>query len=498
MKMHKILFSTLAAAAAVTFVAPTAFASMILYKTEDWTIDSKNSFSSGVTLAILGGTTKVGDTPADAKLPYALNVGGRVYVCNDATLDLTNNKTTKVADKMTDYAVIDIQGGTVLMNNTGTGDGTNFGSSYLNAHIQISNGGVYEVTTAQDGGDARGFSVVTSVKITGYNTTNKTFTGVYQTDFSGTYRYSGTGAAKLSDNTLNQRISVADDSRVKLVFEVTKEDASLNVEKQIGNCYNPTTEADFKETAGAVEKTGSGTLVLSAENLYTGGTIVSAGTLEVANAKALGTGTVSVASGATLKVSASETTFGKVTLAEGAKLVLANGAKVDIALDGKIASGSSVDVAAGSTLNIADGSSDATLSSGANFTVNKAEAIATASVSLPKAGDVAVNTLAAWAFDITKTETDEITVTLQLSSGLDGDAIRVYHKADTATTWDDVTTTVTDKSYDSSTGKLTFKTKSFSSYAAGTTQVIPEPSAFGLLAGIGALALAISRRKRRK
>ncbi|MGN0861477.1 MAG: beta strand repeat-containing protein, partial [Candidatus Spyradosoma sp.] len=52
--------------------------------------------------------------------------------------------------------------------------------------------------------------------------------------------------------------------------------------------------------AGALQKNGTGELVLSGTNTYTGGTTISAGTLVAAHASALGTGNVTVADGATL------------------------------------------------------------------------------------------------------------------------------------------------------------------------------------------------------
>ncbi|HWA86716.1 MAG TPA: autotransporter-associated beta strand repeat-containing protein [Opitutus sp.] len=51
---------------------------------------------------------------------------------------------------------------------------------------------------------------------------------------------------------------------------------------------------------GSLTKTGSGSATLSGANTFSGGTTVSAGTLVLGNASALGTGTLSVASGATL------------------------------------------------------------------------------------------------------------------------------------------------------------------------------------------------------
>uniref|UniRef100_UPI004039C8D5 autotransporter-associated beta strand repeat-containing protein n=1 Tax=Variovorax sp. BK018 TaxID=3450241 RepID=UPI004039C8D5 len=73
-------------------------------------------------------------------------------------------------------------------------------------------------------------------------------------------------------------------------------------------------------TGGSVVKVGSGTLVLSGANTYTGGTTVSAGTLRVNNivGSATGTGAVLIQSGATL--GGSGTIAGAVTVANGASV----------------------------------------------------------------------------------------------------------------------------------------------------------------------------------
>ena len=52
--------------------------------------------------------------------------------------------------------------------------------------------------------------------------------------------------------------------------------------------------------AGSLTKVGSGTLNLTNANLYTGGTVINAGTVSISNAAALGTGTLTVNSGTLL------------------------------------------------------------------------------------------------------------------------------------------------------------------------------------------------------
>jgi autotransporter-associated beta strand protein len=68
--------------------------------------------------------------------------------------------------------------------------------------------------------------------------------------------------------------------------------------------------------SGALAKIGSGTLTLSGANTYSGGTAVNAGTLQIGNNNALGTGLLSMAAGTTL----SFTNLGNFTIANNIQI----------------------------------------------------------------------------------------------------------------------------------------------------------------------------------
>lgn len=102
--------------------------------------------------------------------------------------------------------------------------------------------------------------------------------------------------------------------------------------------------------------------------------------------------------------------------------------------------------------------------------------------------------LVAWAFEIVNDNNADVTVTMDVGTGHSLDDLLIFHK-DNSAEWENVTNMVSGKKYDSTTGKLTFMTSEFSDYAVATAAA-PEPAAFGLLAGLGALALVGARRRR--
>ena len=113
--------------------------------------------------------------------------------------------------------------------------------------------------------------------------------------------------------------------------------------------------------ADSVTKTGVGTLVMDAANTYTGPTTVSAGTLEVANAGAVASSSVTVAAGATLAVasgttmqSPSVTLAGGTLAAESLAVNAATGIETLTINSGTVANTAAVVVGAGGLIDLPD------------------------------------------------------------------------------------------------------------------------------------------------
>lgn len=87
--------------------------------------------------------------------------------------------------------------------------------------------------------------------------------------------------------------------------------------------------------AGGLTKTGTGTMTLSAANTYGGGTTVSAGTLEINNSSALGTGAVTL-DGGTLRSGTSTNVNNLITFGTGKSSTLSAAAGTTLTLGGQV------------------------------------------------------------------------------------------------------------------------------------------------------------------
>ncbi|MGN0834445.1 MAG: beta strand repeat-containing protein [Candidatus Spyradosoma sp.] len=277
---------------------------------------------------------------------------------------------------------------------------------------------------------------------------------------------------------------------------------------------------------GKIVKRGAGTLMLNGNNTFTGGTTIEAGTVVAGHANALGTTTgVEVQSGATLNLGTDAVTVaglsgeGSVGLADGtASSTLTVNSATDSIFSGSIGNAvslvkqgdgtlelsgqnflySATDLTYqavsvdGGTLRIVTNSQAATyagattVASGAALEVSVSDSVSVSltSVSISEGGKLIID-LSDYASETETFALDIITASALSYNGvafaenctsLLGNAVEL--KGWTQEGWTELL------AYDGS--KLSL------------TMTIPEPSLFGLLAGLGALALAGSRRRRRK
>ncbi len=211
----------------------------------------------------------------EATISGIFYIGANTLTVSGTTLDLTGvTSTAYISSSENSYAgILIIDDSTVKMSTYAhgwNGRTTNFGSNMYSSNLIIKNGGVLEIVSALTNADADG--------------TERGFT----ISGAGTYRFSGTGTSYIAANSSSDNTNIVLEEDAILTFDVVAEDAILSVSKVI---------EEEESTSGALEKIGAGTLVLSGTNSYSGGTTISAGTLEVGNSEALGSGTVTLAGG---------------------------------------------------------------------------------------------------------------------------------------------------------------------------------------------------------
>ena len=463
----------------------------------------------------LGNTTDTGTNTLAVKSDSVFKVTG-------TTNSGTNNQVSIILGRESSKTLINVQGKFLAAGATAIAGKSGF-------EITVENGGVFAVNglaqytsantptmklTLNDGGTAifgaGGFSTLNT------GTTWECSLG------AGTFGTSNAGGLTISKNmTLTSATGTTFDTQL-WNFASDGNDIARSADTASAITVNGVISGD-----GALKKSGAGMLTLSNANIYTGGTVIEAGTVVAAHASALGTTKgVEVQSGATLNLGAPAVTVaglsgaGRVGLADGRTSSMltvdsATDSTFSGSLEGAIAlvkqgagtlelSGNNtmfvypaidgfnpgVDVRAGTVRIVQTGNfqsfTNVSVADGATLelsTVSDAIAVNATSVVLSSTAKILV--------DMSNYASDADIVAVNLIS-----ASALSYGSDT----------ITSNNVDLLLGAIELKnwgdgwTQSLS-YAGSTltlTLTIPEPSAFGLLAGLGALALAGTRRRRRK
>ena len=272
----------------------------------------------------------------------------------------------------------------------------------------------------------------------------------------------------------------------------------------------------------ALKKAGAGTLTLGGNNTYTGGTVIEAGTVVAAHANALGTTKgVEVKSGATLNLGAPAVTVaglsgaGSVGLANGrdsSTLTVNGGGVFTGTLSGGTNSLALVFDADGKTLELNPAFSN-TLSSveikAGTVKTGKSFALGYSDVSVKSSGALEVTTSTLTSdYGLMLggiTFADGSSFVVDVTGAAENDVLKIITSSvikfntgseDVSLTSDNLDLFVNDfvtlKGWDG------LADWAYDGSALSVTLTIPEPSVFGLLAGLGALALAGTRRRRKK
>ena len=285
--------------------------------------------------------------------------------------------------------------------------------SSIEASIRLrSDGGSGDLTFDVDDGATLTVSGVINKKKDNNNTRKIVKTGYGKMILSGNNSNYSNGGFSIQKGTLVAQSATALGSGAIAIANV----GTLELAAATGTFSN------VISGAGAIKKTGMGTVTLAGENIYTGSTTIERGVLVAAHASALGasTATTTVNSGGVLKV----------------------------AVDGGVTAGM------------------VTLNGGALFAIDL--------TTMTVAEDTALTIISSSAISFNSIS----------ASAMSSNDIEAYFSASNSNLgeWTDYLRTW---SYDAGSGLQ-------------LTLTIPEPSMFGLLAGLGALALAGTRRRRRK
>ena len=147
------------------------------------------------------------------------------------------------------------------------------------------------------------------------------------------------------------------------VEEITSSDKLVNDNKSdliiSAIIKNPLINSDGTSTPSPIEKTGAGTMELTADNTISGTTTISGGTLKLTGDGTLGTSPVTVNNNGTLEIayedSSKAVNFSSVTMAEGSSLKLTSGKVTfgtdDVALNNLSGEDGTIDVSGKLTLN---------------------------------------------------------------------------------------------------------------------------------------------------
>ena len=270
----------------------TGATSLVKSGSGNWSLTGNNTFTGGTTInagsLVIGnfGTTGsvVGNIINNASLVFnrTNNQGYAGIVSGTGNLVKASAGTLTLSGASTYTGTTTVQGGILSVSSLANGTATsNIGSSTNAAANLVLNGGTLQYT-----GGAASTDRLFTLGITAGSALDASGSGALNLTNTGTIALSGTNSARA------------------LTLTGTNTGANTLAAVLANNGSGPTSLA----------KSGTGTWVLNGASSYTGGTTVSTGTLQAAGSSALGTGSATVGSGATLQAT------GGITLANALSL----------------------------------------------------------------------------------------------------------------------------------------------------------------------------------
>jgi outer membrane autotransporter protein len=303
--------------------------------------------SVGITQTLTGANTYTGTTTINAGSALRLSGGGSI-ASSAVGFNAAN-------------ASLDISGSTLGSSVRGlTSAGAGFGTVSLGANpLTVTGTGGSFSGVIQDGGAlviGDGVSAA-SQTLGGANT----YTGATTISANGTLLLSGTGSVaassgvNLSGTGATFDISgTASGAAVQDLSGVAGTTINLgNQALTAGTGNDKTFDGTIQGTGGSLTKTGSGTLTLSGNNGYTGGTRLQQGTLAVGSNTALGSGTLTLSGGSTLQAATSVSLANAITT--NATATIDTGAN-DMTLSGPISGPGGLIKAGSGTLTLSGNS----------------------------------------------------------------------------------------------------------------------------------------------
>jgi len=219
------------------------------------------SNSSSANVRLTSGTLEIGSASALGSGTYifdggTLKLDGAYTVSNDILVDNGGGTLAVGANNVTLSGILsEAQGSTGYLSVSGTGSVTITGTNNLTGGTAVAAGGVLTVANA--------FALGSGTVAMGQGSTIAFTTG--SSSFANAFQLDG--------------------------------DPSFDVASGITTTLTGVISDMPSAAPGVVEKTGAGTLVLSGANTYSGGTVISAGTLMADNASALGGGGITLDGG---------------------------------------------------------------------------------------------------------------------------------------------------------------------------------------------------------